>query len=184
MPTRRSCRPTGVCFVAVLLVACCLPSTSQDPAAVAAVEEQLAAAGYSTSGDSGGGPEPTVHFHPTEDWQEVGPEHIVPEHCDVKLDLKNNKQYARLPVKAPEQPTLQPVESDVATAADEYINSPEARAAAVGKMYHILMGLPEPPAELEADTMYALTASNGTRHIPSLLFSHRCAAPQDKAHSR
>ena len=75
----------------------------------------------------------------------------------MKLDIKNNKQYARLPVKAPDppQPLLQPVEG---AAEDEWVTSPQARAEAVGKMYHVLMGLPEPPPELEDDTMTKLSA--------------------------
>ena len=106
--------------------------------------------------------DPSVHpFVPTDEWQEVLPGQVVPDSCDVKLVFESGKQFAR---NRPEPAGIQAEEGppeDPAAAA-------EREAAATAKMYEILLGLPEPPAELLAPETSKLSPEELTELLTKL----------------
>eukprot|EP01047_Picozoa_sp_COSAG01_P034699 COSAG01_NODE_2619_length_7370_cov_8.551506_1_plen_261_part_00 len=96
-------------------------------------------------------------FVPTEEWQEVLPGQQVPDSCDVKVDLATGKEFARnRPAATTSESGGIEVVEDAAGDLPTEAERAQERAEAAGKMYHILMGLPEPPPELEAEHLQKL----------------------------
>ena len=95
---------------------------------------------------------PAAAFAPTDQWQKVLPGQPVPDSCDVKVDLATGQEFART------RPSVSTggVAVDETNASVPDLESPEARAETAAKMYHILMGLPEPPAELKSEQLHAM----------------------------
>eukprot|EP01050_Picozoa_sp_SAG11_P031127 SAG11_NODE_9524_length_903_cov_1.160448_1_plen_84_part_10 len=79
---------TTLCGILLLTLLASSPVDAEATAAVAVpaeCEAESSAAGCSRE-----------KFLPTTDWKEVLPGQSVPPECDVRIDLKTDKEYARL----------------------------------------------------------------------------------------